>query len=79
MLNEPNIDNDEVFEDLVDFMCIGTESCARCLTVLLFQIKKNPQTIKKAQEELREKEFFDFKKLERLMPMRISTVWIMIL
>lgn len=65
LLNEPTLDNDEMFEDLLGFMCAGTETSAHCLTVLLFQMKKQPHTVLKAQEELREKGFFDFKNLDK--------------
>jgi len=65
LLDEPTLDNDDMFEDLIGFMCAGTETSAHCLVTLLYHIKKKPEIIAKANKELTELGFYDFDNLDK--------------
>jgi cytochrome P450 len=64
LLDDKSIDNDEMFEDLLGFMCAGTETSAHTLTTLFYHVKKKPEVLEKIKEELKENGFFDYDNLE---------------
>lgn len=66
LLDEPSINNDEMFEDLIGFMSAGTETSAHTLATALYHMKRKPHIIEKARDELRKLGFFDFDKLEEV-------------
>jgi cytochrome P450 len=66
MLDEPSVNNDEMFEDLIGFMSAGTETGAHTLATIFYHIKRKPEIIEKARAELRSLGFYDFDRLEEV-------------
>jgi cytochrome P450 len=74
LMEDPKIDNNEVFEDILGFLCAGTETTSHTMVVILYQLKKNPDKLAKCMEELEKYGFTDLSSKKAYTPENIENL-----
>ncbi len=72
LIKDPQIDYEEVFIDILGFLAAGTETTSHTMVVVLYQLKKNPECLKKCLEELESLGFTDLDNKEVYNPENVS-------